>query len=394
MQHVTLTTMSNKFIIGTMGRCDVKPDEGDSKVTDSPKAVLDQNLSPLGLAVLTTLPVGVVLFDKTLHPQFINRQAGRLLTDTGSLDMSLSKCVDADTGPPEGWTALLKKTLDTGEGSLLEGVALVSAGKVRWLRITITRVETCTAASSGPSGMLTIEDMGQLTRARQQLDHNERLAALGKLTSKVAHELNSPLDGILRYINLTTRAIEQQRIDKSQEYLDRCREGLSRMVRIVGELLQHARHPRKRNDTAPLGKILEEALHTVAAKSQAEQIEVVISLCTDLPDLRIANLYQIFSNVVRNAYEAMPQGGKLTISAVVKDNCQLNLDFCDTGSGIASEDLQAVFDPFFTTKDGGTGLGLAVCRDIITGLGGTITANNEVSGGIAISIKLPLDRIT
>ena len=104
---------------------------------------------------------------------------------------------------------------------------------------------TCLAVSSSPQPCPPPDLQTYQRRAPERLDHQERLAALGKMTSKVAHELNSPLDGILRYLNLATRAIAEHREDKSHEYLERCREGLHRMVHIVSELLEHVRLPRE-----------------------------------------------------------------------------------------------------------------------------------------------------
>ena len=166
------------------------------------------------------------------------------------------------------------------------------------------------------------------------------------------------------------------------------------MVHIVGELLDHARHPRQPTGVTALKDVFEDALETVAAKAQAAQVETKITLGSTPPRVRSQNLYQVFCNIIRNAYEAMPEGGTLTMAAQTTAEGMLEVRFEDSGSGIAEQDLKTVFDPFFTTKDAGTGLGLAVCRDIIHSLGGDIAAKSNPPGGTTIVVSVPLESVT
>src|SRR4030042_4771063 len=98
------------------------------------------------------------------------------------------------------------------------------------------------------------------TNVQKQSADTERLAALGKLTSKVAHELNNPMDGILRYINLTMRIVEQENLEKAKEYLTHCRQGLMRMVQIVSELLDFSRGTYTPSEYVKIEQIIEDAI--------------------------------------------------------------------------------------------------------------------------------------
>lgn len=350
---------------------------------------LPPTLDAFTLGILEAIPSGIILYNQSLHIIHANPVVRQWLPSNESLVQCLAMCTEADSAPDEGWIVWLEKPFTETHYPAMEGVVLINAGRPRWVRMTSHAIGG-SSQTTPSTALLSIEDMGQLARVRQKLDHQERLAALGRIASEVAHELNSPLDGILRYLNLTTRAIEEHRVDKSQEYLDRCRKGLRRMVHIVGELLEHARLPRKPYDTSPLSTIFDDALHTVAAKSHAENIEVKVRLAPTLPDVHVSRLYQVMCNVFRNAYDAMPQGGRLTIVADQDSKGMLAIMVSDTGHGINEEDLERVFDPFFTTKDTGTGLGLAVSKDIIQGSGGTIKINSQLGEGTTVLIHLPL----
>ncbi len=342
--------------------------------------------------LIAALPIDVILYDPSLSMHHAKVSVLDPPPLEGPLDRYLTACTEKGTMPSEGWHAWLVAAFSTAHAQVLESVIFLHQGQARWARV---KRQSLPAMAEGPClGLLTIEDMGQLARARQRLDHQERLAALGKMTSKVAHELNSPLDGILRYLNLATRALTEHRDDKSREYLERCREGLHRMVHIVGELLEHARLPRAHPSLAPLRTTVEDALHAIRARACSANVEVKILLAPEIPDLHASQLYQVLCNVIRNAYEAMSDGGHLTISAdLVSLDC-VEITLSDSGEGIAPANLNQVFDPFFTTKESGTGLGLAVSREILQGCGGTITINSQHGKGTRVCIRLPLARIT
>ena len=229
------------------------------------------------------------------------------------------------------------------------------------------------------------------THIQKQLADMERLATIGKLAAKVAHELNNPMDGILRYINLTIRSVEQEGLEKPKEYLNHCRKGLMRMVQIVSELLEFSRSTYANlEEYGSIEQIVEDAIKTMETKAQTSDVKISRSYSSDIPQIRIGNLFQVFCNLIKNALDTMPDGGELSISTELAADGTVVVKFSDTGTGFAPENAEAIFEPFFTTKDKGTGLGLAICKDIVERYKGRITAQTVLGGGSIFTVYLPV----
>jgi signal transduction histidine kinase len=221
---------------------------------------------------------------------------------------------------------------------------------------------------------------------------DQRLASLGKFTAKVAHELNNPLDGILRYINLAGRSVESGNYEKLNEYLAHSRDGILRMVKIVRELLEFSRcHYVPPDEPVTLEHIIEDAIKVCTARRDALPVQIIKDFAPSLDKFPAANLFQVFCNLIKNAFEAMPAGGTLEIVASRNPAGETIIEFRDTGPGFSAPDGDALFEPFFTTKAaaGGTGLGLAISKDLLQRHGGRITAANRPRGGCVFTVTLP-----
>ncbi len=214
------------------------------------------------------------------------------------------------------------------------------------------------------------------------------------VAAHVAHELNNPIDGVQRYVNLVVRALGDHASPEVAGYLEQCRVGLQRMANIVRETLDRAGGDSTDcNPWASVNEIVEDAVRAFEERAVAAGIVVTASYRNeDMPQVAGTRLYQVCSNLIQNALEAMPSGGMLTVGTGVSEDCVV-LRFEDTGSGLP-KDAEQVFTPFYTTKrdSGGTGLGLAICRELLGQLGGTITAGHREGGGAVFSILIPLDR--
>ncbi len=366
---------------------------GNIKVEfDGPNIEDFLTLGRLAKSIIQTLPVGVVIFDLDLRIIEFNSKAKNLLDLGNYIDKSLAKCGDSPRKMGLDWAQQIKSVLATGNTKSFDGVSYVSNGKVKLLRIVCTPIgKSKTQKNLG--GSILIEDITEKVGIQKELTDAERLAAIGRHTSKIAHELSSPLDGILRYISLATRIVEQESLRKPKEYLDRCRQALLRMVQIVSELLEFSRSGYEPLERVNIEKIIEDAVKIIGAKAEASNIKISRNYTSGLPQIRTGNLFHIFCNIIKNAFEAMPQGGELHISTrLAKDNTVV-AEFRDTGKGFATKNAEVMFEPFFTTKEKGTGLGLAICRDIIDRYHGRITAENVPQGGSIFKVCLPLDGI-
>lgn len=199
------------------------------------------------------------------------------------------------------------------------------------------------------------------------------------------------MDGILRYVNLAMRMLEGEGMEKPKEYLEQCRGGLMRMVRIIGELLEFSRSTYTVSEYASIGKIVDDAVRAMEARRESVDIEVVGKQSGGGGRFKVGNLFQVFCNLIKNAFDAMAGAGKLTIT-IARTGDGLQVSFCDTGPGIEAGKNEVLFEPFFTTKKEGrgTGLGLAICKDIIDKYGGTIMAGNAPGGGAVFTVCLPV----
>jgi len=343
----------------------------------------------LGESILQSLPIGIVAFDPDLKILRANAQATKLIELGDYIDKSLARGTDDKIW--QGWTEQLNSAISTGKPCRFDDVSYTMDGKTKLLRIVCTPLEPAESAKS-LGGIIIVEDVTDRVNIERRLANAERLAAVGKHASKVAHELNNPLDGILRYINLAMRIVEQENLTKPKEYLTQCREGLMRMVQIVSELLEFSRSTYTPLEYVKVEQIIEDAVKTMESKAEATDISIVRNYTFGMPQVRSGNLFQVFCNLVKNALDAMPNGGELRISTSLVADDTIMIELHDTGTGLPPGSMEAIFEPFFTTKEGskGTGLGLAVCRDIVESYHGRITAQNAPDGGSIFSVYLPV----
>jgi nitrogen fixation/metabolism regulation signal transduction histidine kinase len=387
-----LTLLKLGFIIGTMPEKRKSHSQYPKKKDEQLEvdAINDQSgFGPLGWSILQSIPIGVVAFEKDLKIIQANLQAAKLIELGSHIDKSLAKGTDEKIWL--GWTQQLKSAISTGQTCKFDNVSYTADGKTTLLRIICTPLEKTKTAKSS-SGIVIIEDITENSNIQRQLANTERLAAIGKLASKVAHELNDPLDGILRYVNLAIRIVEQENLEKPKEYLTQCQKGLMRMVQIVSELLEFSRSTFTSMEYTTIEQIIEDAIKTMESKADSLNVSILRNYTHGLGQIRSGNLFQVFCNLAKNALDAMPDGGELSITTRRETNDTILVEFQDTGTGLPSENTEAIFEPFFTTKDKdkGTGLGLAICRDIVESYEGRITAENAPNGGSIFSVYLPV----
>lgn len=264
------------------------------------------------------------------------------------------------------------------------------------------RMEEVTGDELGRLGKSFNAMVERLAEARRQLEdrHAEQirraqsLAALGTMAAGIAHEINNPIAGMQNCV----RTLLRGNWDKARlaQYLEMLREGLERIGRTVGQLLNFAREAKPQVARVNLGPLLQRCLalvgHEVTARQIASSLRVDGRVSDILGDPH--QLEQVFVNVLMNAIEAMHNGGRLEISVRERrDPRFVQVAVVDTGVGIPPENLPRIFDPFFTTKGVGknTGLGLSVSYGIVRTHGGYIDVESTVGSGTTVRVDLPVN---
>jgi signal transduction histidine kinase len=236
------------------------------------------------------------------------------------------------------------------------------------------------------------KDLGE---AQQQLIQSEKMASVGQLAAGVAHEINNPLGTILLYSHMILEKLEQK--DSRREELDTIAKEATRCRDIVRGLLDFARQRKLQVENVDVNQILEEGISLVAAQPAFGKVEIAKTLDPSLPTTEgdPVQLKEVFLNILSNAGEAMPQGGKVTVVSRFREagSHPIEIMIRDTGQGIPQENLNKIFMPFFTTKKigQGTGLGLAIAYGIVKMHHGSIDVQSKVGEGTTFWVKLPAD---
>ena len=249
--------------------------------------------------------------------------------------------------------------------------------------------------------ILNLHDITELKKLEASVRQSERLTELGTLAAGMAHEIRNPLSTIKTFVQLLPRKIEKPGfLEKFQRTVPR---ELDQINRLVEDLLELARVPKYNFEKTDIKSLLEQTIDFLEEEMQKQQIDCRCEYSSDLPPIQadVSQLAKAFNNLIRNAVQAMPPGGKLLIKAfyqkeqiegvpkVTAGNGWITLVFQDSGAGISSEDIKNIFSPFFTTKDIGTGLGLAITHKVITEHGGRIDVESREGKGSLFRIYLP-----
>ncbi|MEE8576163.1 MAG: ATP-binding protein, partial [candidate division Zixibacteria bacterium] len=216
-----------------------------------------------------------------------------------------------------------------------------------------------------------------------------RLAALGEMSAKIAHEINNPLGIIKNYILLVQKAVGNNKEAKSHTEI--LGQEIERIARIVKELLDFHRPRGLEFQEVDVTAVVNDVLLLMELQTESKKIRLEKRFEPNCPYIEASpeNLKQVFLNIIINAADVMSNGGTLDVGVSCEEG-EVVIRFCDTGPGIPPEVIPRIFEPFFTTKEPGkgTGLGLSVCYGIIKQHGGSISYTNTDDGG-CFEIRLP-----
>ncbi len=219
-----------------------------------------------------------------------------------------------------------------------------------------------------------------------------KMASLGVLSSGVAHEINNPLGVILGYAGYLEKKIPED--DPNYSFIHEIKRESKRCKKIVQDLLSYARTPKPALEMTDINKLLRQIIDFASNHTDLYHVAIIQNLASDLPQISVDGdqLRQVAINLLLNAGSATPPGGEIRVRTRCEENRFIRIEFSDSGSGIAEEDMEKIFEPFFTTKARGTGLGLAITKQIIDMHQGEIAIDSAAGKGTTVTIRLPIKR--
>lgn len=254
--------------------------------------------------------------------------------------------------------------------------------------------------------VLFIRDIRALRKLEREMEdqarilHQDKMMSLGRLAASVVHEINNPLAGILNYIRLMSRSLrsgpmDDDRQQKYQRYLDLVETELSRCSQIVSNLLTFSRKSPVAFEKLRIRELIDRSVLLSRHKLELQKIDLRVRIDPDLPPVSgdVNQLQQCIINLIFNAMDAMPDGGRLNLAgSLAADQKRVVVTVEDTGCGIAEKDLPLIFEPFFTTKPEGygVGLGLSTAYGIIQRHKGEIRVESRPGKGTVFHLELPI----
>jgi signal transduction histidine kinase len=238
-----------------------------------------------------------------------------------------------------------------------------------------------------------ISDITDRVRLAERLEHARRLAVLGEMAARVAHEVRNPLNAITGAAHYL--ASEYPDDETIQKFTSLIKRQSLRVDQVASDILHAARPLRLNRTNVNVNGVVEQVLGSLHTMIEGQRIAVECSLASTVPGI-LADEFQIEQavyNVIRNAVEAMPDGGTLSVRTTGDtEQGSVRIIVQDTGPGIAPANRERIFETFFTTKSQGTGLGLSIVEGVLKNHGGTISVEQPAGGGTRITVNLPGSR--
>ncbi len=329
---------------------------------------------------------GVIALDKDSKVVFFNKSAGILL------NINRENVIEKDY-----------REIVTEEKDLLrETIEDALAGKNRNILKTVYKLNNgqeiplsinsfCLETRGREGAVMILRDLSDMERLERKLRQTDKLAALGKLVAGVAHEIRNPIASIRANVQLWQKRLEKT--PPSKEALDMVIDEIDRLNGIVEKWLIFAKYRTSSRENYQVNEVIKKAVELMRVEIKNRDIDFSCDMEEDIPCVYInpQEIEQVIINLMQNSLDMLSENGSLTVkSSYVKEDSRIKVEVIDTGPGLPLDIQGKIFDPFFTTKEEGTGLGLAVCYDIITGHKGTIDFETVLGKGSTFYFTIPV----
>jgi len=297
---------------------------------------------------------------------------------------------------PDHSNSLLEKVKQEGKISNHETQLITKQKKIIDINLTLSQLKDSKGNMMGTVGIS--KDITEFKRTQAQLIQAGKLAGIGQLAAGIAHEINNPLSGVLGYAKRLLKKAEDEdfkKITGLESFSNEIKlivDSALRCKKIIEGLLKFSRTS-ETISTVNINEVLDESLVLFGNQLTSQNIELVKILNPEIPGISAnhTQIQQVFTDIIINAIQAMPRGGKLTIITRAVNSSIIEIEFTDTGEGIPKENLSKIFEPFFTTREPGkgTGLGLYMIYRILQEHHGRIDVKSELGKGATFIITLP-----
>lgn len=228
-----------------------------------------------------------------------------------------------------------------------------------------------------------------LTNAHEELRRKEKLAVIGQMAAAIGHEIRNPLSSLKGFTQL-----QQERYPNTNDFYPIMIQEIDRINSIVEDLMTLGKPKEFKFSKASIEEIIAYTLSITQLEAERQGVSVETTMAGPLPplDCDSKQLKQVFINLIKNAIESMPQGGKVKINVKVLDGTKMNISIQDEGCGIDEESIPNLGEPFYTTKTDGTGLGLMVSNQIVQDHRGEITIKSSLGEGTMVNVTVPISQ--
>ena len=347
---------------------------------------LNQSRDHLRL-VVASMPNGMLSIDAEGQITSINGPARRLL-DIGDADFRQSNLKSIIDFKLSG----IAKTLADGTSVVDKEISVKKASQLVPLAMSVSPIVSGEIAPPYSGAVIILRDLSEIRRLQEKVRQSEKLAAIGELAARVAHEVRNPLSSIRGFAQFLKQFLEEH--PKEREYAEMMVKEVDRINNVVTNLLSFTQPARPERAPTDLSELLHHAVRLVREDASARNVTIGITAMPGLEklDLDSNQVTQVMLNLILNALQAVDAGGHVWVEARMPESGILELSVEDDGKGIPPDEAKRIFDPFYTTKEKGTGLGLSIVQAIVENDGGDIRIASPVPGktrGSRITIHIP-----
>ena len=342
--------------------------------------------------VFNTIQDGILVIDSDGVVQYTNKAAFALIglkeEDVGSTRLwkmvpDLARSIDLDqTHDPAQTSPVFSREVE------------LSYPEHRFVRLYMVPIDAQVGHNDSGSMVVVLSDVTEEKVSMEERIEGERIASIMRLSAGVAHELGNPLNSLTIHLQLIERKLKKcsldDKVDGVAESLKVCQAEVQRLDGIITHFLEAVRPQQPELNELDLIELVDEVLQVQAVELSNRCLDVNVEVGKSIPTILgdRGQIKQVFFNLIKNAMEAMQSGGKLKILAK-RDDDFIYMQFIDTGSGIAEDDLARILQPYYTTKKEGHGLGMMIVQRIMRDHGGQLGIESQQAQGTVITLQFP-----